>query len=50
MTNAAALGYMILAAEGFGLSRQAIEIMEVMMKGIMDVKTEEEAEQAYNKN
>lgn len=50
MTNAAAIGYMILAAKYIGLPEKTIKFLEAGMKTEMDLTTEEEAEQAYKSN
>jgi hypothetical protein len=47
MTNAAAIGYMILAARRIHLTAQQEEKLENAMRSEMDFCTEEEAEQAY---
>lgn len=47
MTNAAAIGYMILAAKRLGMDAETIAQIDRMMYDMMDVKTEEEAEDAY---
>lgn len=48
MTNAAAIGYMILAAKDLALDKEIIRSLESEMKRIMEQKNEEEAENAYN--
>jgi len=52
MTNAAAIGYMILAAKrlqkaGENIPDELIRKLDRMMYDMMDVKSEEEAEEAY---
>lgn len=47
MTNAAAIGYMILAAKNAKLDAKTISQLESLMSVEMDFKTEEEAEKAY---
>lgn len=47
MTNAAAIGYMILAARRIHLTAQQEEKLEAAMRSEMDICTEQEAEQAY---
>lgn len=48
MTNAAAIGYMILAAKDLKLDVKLIKQLEANMKYFMDMRTEEEAEEVYN--
>ncbi|WP_219637719.1 hypothetical protein [Cohnella sp. CFH 77786] len=50
MTNAAAIGYAILAAKKLGLSREELHKLESIMYRIMDEVSEEEAEEAYRSN
>lgn len=50
MTNAAAIGYMILAAKMLPLTKLQIEQMESLMNIVMDENTEEEAQNAYLNN
>jgi hypothetical protein len=50
MTNAAAIGYMILAAKRMRLDKMYIAQMEANMRSEMDFTTEEEAEEAYKNN
>lgn len=47
MTDASAIGYMIMAAEEAGLDGDAIKKLEHLMYKQMDLYTEEEAEQIY---
>ncbi|MBB6672593.1 hypothetical protein [Cohnella nanjingensis] len=47
MTNAAAIGYMILAAKKLDWSIHDIHTLESMMVDMMDERTEEEAEEIY---
>ncbi|EHQ92181.1 hypothetical protein [Desulfosporosinus youngiae] len=47
MTNAAAIGYMILAAKEAGLDQKTISQLETLMVAEMDFHTEWEAEEAY---
>ena len=47
MTNGAAIGYMILAAERAGYNSKTIKELEALMLGEMDFVTEEEAERYY---
>lgn len=49
MTNAAAIGYMIIAAKNLKLDTKIIKQLESNMAYFMDMRTEEEAEEAYNK-
>jgi len=48
MTNAAAIGYMILAAKALKLDKETIKQLEANMEHFMDMRTEEEAEETYN--
>ncbi len=51
MTNASAIGYALLALKRMRiLSRTLTAEFEALMREEMDLTTEEEAEQAYNKN
>lgn len=50
MTNGAAIGYMILAAEEFGIDADIISKLEAHMLGVMDRHTEDEAEEIYQKS
>ncbi|MGB9812423.1 MAG: hypothetical protein ACPLRZ_11645 [Thermovenabulum sp.] len=47
MTNAAAIGYMIMSAKEIGLKEEMIKELERMMEYMMDIKTEEKAEEVY---
>lgn len=47
MTNDAAIGYAILSAKRIGWSKEDIRKLERMMYDMMDIKTEEEAEEVY---
>lgn len=47
MTNAAAIGYMIMAAKRYGMRKKDIEQLEAIMRAMMDEHTEGEAEQEY---
>jgi hypothetical protein len=47
MTNAAAIGYMILAAKDLKLDKEIIKQLEANMKYFMDMRSEEEAEEIY---
>lgn len=49
MTNAAVIGYMILAAKELKLDKEVIRQLESNMKYFMDMRTEEQAEETYNK-
>lgn len=49
MKNAAAIGYMKLAAKRVGLKEHLIRDLDRMMYELMDAITEEEAEEAYRK-
>ena len=50
MTNAAAIGYAIMAAKAMGLGRDALKALESHMYYMMDEATEEEAEEVYRNN
>lgn len=47
MSEAAALGYMILAAKQYGMTNEEIENMEKIMDKIMDEANQEMAEEVY---
>lgn len=47
MNNAAAIGYMILAAKELSLDKKLISELEEEMRSQMDISTEEEAISAY---
>lgn len=47
MTNQSAIGYMIMAMERKGYTEEQIREIEGSMLYMMDMKTEEEAAQAY---
>jgi len=49
MTNAAAIGYMIRAARQAKLERETVKELEKLMEEQMDLYTEEEAEEAYER-
>jgi len=49
LTNEAALGYMIKAANEMGLSLQQIRVLEATMRDLMDFITESRAEEIYRK-
>lgn len=48
MTNAAAIGYMILAANKNDFDYEMIQVLLRLMREEMDFTKEEEAEEAYN--
>ncbi|MDG0791956.1 hypothetical protein OMP38_14650 [Cohnella ginsengisoli] len=48
MNNSAAIGYMILAAKRLGLDVETIKQLDRMMYDMMDVKSEEEAEEGIS--
>ncbi|MGG2201420.1 hypothetical protein [Paenibacillus validus] len=50
MTNAAAIGYAILAGQQLGMTKDELRSLESVMNAKMDQLTEEEAEEAYRKN
>lgn len=47
MKNAAAIGYMVLAAKRFNWDIEQIENLAIVMTSMMDIHTEDEAEEAY---
>lgn len=47
MTNAAAIGYAIIAAKRLGLTKEQIRKLDRAMYEVMDEITEEEAEEVY---
>lgn len=49
MTNAAAIGYMIIAARKLGFNEDQIRALEIEMLNRMDWITEDFAEMVYNK-
>jgi hypothetical protein len=50
MTNAAAIGYAILAAKALGMSNEELRRLEYVMYRLMDEVTEETAEDEYRNN
>jgi hypothetical protein len=50
VTNAACIGYAILAAKEMGLTQKQLQDLERSMRTEMDMTTEEEAEEAYKNN
>ncbi len=50
VTNAAAIGYAIKAAKHIGLTPEQIKQLDRAMYDIMDVVSEEEAEEVYRNN
>lgn len=48
MTNGSAIGYAILALKALGFQDEEIRKIESEMRYQMDMKTEDEAEEAYN--
>lgn len=50
MTNAVAIGYMIIAARRLKLKPETIKRLETAMRYAMDDTTEETAEKAYYNN
>lgn len=50
MTNAAAIGYAILAAMKMGMNHEELKRLEAIMYGYLDLVTEEEAEEVYRRN
>lgn len=49
MNNAAAVGYMIMAAKKLGMSDEEIRELESLMHHCMDIHSEEEAEDVFRK-
>lgn len=49
MTNAAAIGYMILAAKQLDFDYEMTKCLENLMIQEMDITTEDEAEDVYKK-
>jgi hypothetical protein len=47
VTNGSAIGYMIMAAKRIEWSVTDIQTLESMMVDMMDLQTEEEAEETY---
>lgn len=50
ITNAAAIGYALLAAKKMGLSKEELKRLEAIMYGYLDLVTPEEAEEVYRRN
>lgn len=50
MTNGAAIGYMIIAAQEIGLKKETIDKLESYMHGLMDEIPEDVAEDVYRKS
>lgn len=50
ISNAAAIGYALLAAKKMGMSKEELKRFEAIMYGYLDLVTEEEAEAVYRKN
>lgn len=50
MTNAACIGYAILAGKAMGLTHKQLQDLERSMRSVMDFTTEEDAEEAYKNN
>ena len=50
MTNAAALGYTIMAGKKLGLSKEELDRLITIMYGLFDLITEDEAEGEYRLN
>jgi hypothetical protein len=50
MTNAAAIGYAILAGKKIGMTQEEFRRLESIMYGLMDLVSEDIAEEAYKKN
>jgi len=48
MTNGAAIGYMIRAAEQAEIDRETIRLLESYMREQMEFHDEDEAEESYN--
>ena len=50
ISNAAAIGYAILAAKKLGLNKDELQHLETIMRGYMDLVDPNEAEDIYHKN
>jgi hypothetical protein len=50
MTNAAAIGYALMAAKKLGMNKEELKRLEAIMYGYLDFVTEEEAEEIYRRN
>jgi hypothetical protein len=50
MTNAAAIGYALIAAKKMGMSHEELKRFEAIMYGYLDLVSEDEAEEIYRKN
>ena len=50
MTNAAAIGYALMAADAMGLDEDQLRKLEFTMMRLMDRHTEAEAEKVYRNN
>lgn len=50
ITNAAVIGYALLAAKEMGSSKSELDHLEAIMRSILDEYTIEEAEEFYRQN
>lgn len=50
ISNAAAIGYALLAGKKLGLSKEELKRLEAIMYGYIDLITPEEAEEVYRRN
>lgn len=50
MTNAAAIGYALMAAKKMGMSHEELKRLEAIMYGYLDLVSEDEAEEVYRRN
>lgn len=50
MKNAAAIGYAILVGKKLGMTQQELSDLESFMYHLMDIVSEDEAEEAYKNN
>lgn len=50
MTNAAAIGYTIMALQNLGYSKEEIKLVVKQLWYLHDMIKEDEAEEVYNKN
>lgn len=50
ISNAAAIGYALLAAKKMGMNKEELKKFEAIMYGYLDLVTPDEAEAVYRKN
>jgi hypothetical protein len=50
MTNNAAIGYAIMACKKLGMTNEELQQLESIMYRLLDLVSEEEAEEAYREN